>query len=97
MSDENNQSLLGKVLLSGFDVSRNNVFDLVVSIDDYYGESHPVIDDERYRSERNIRSVHGRIFDYDGKLDQEFSNEYSSDGVYVRSRVVHADGTIIED
>ena len=97
MVGENHENPLGAVLLDAFDGSRKTIFELVLSVDDYYDESHPVIDDDSYRSERGIRFVHGRIYDYDGKLDQEFNNEYGSDGAYIRSRIVHGDGRIIED
>ena len=97
MVSENVDNPSGVVLLNAFDGSRKIIFELELSVDDYYDESHPLIDDNAYRGERGIRYVHGRIYDYDGKLDQEFNNEYGLDGVYIRSRIVHGDGTIIED
>lgn len=85
------------VIISAVDESRKQVLELSIPVDDYYGESHPVIDDDVFRSDRAIRYVRGLIFDYDGNLDQEFNNEYGLDGSYIRSKVVHADGTVVED
>ena len=97
MESQANREPAGTVLLEAFDVSHNTVLKASIPVDEYYGGSHPVIDENDFRREQGIRFVHGRIFDYDGKLDQEFRNEYDTEGVYVRSRIVHADGTIIED
>ncbi len=50
MADANNENPLGTVLLDAFDASREKIFELVLCVDDYYDESHPVIDDDGYRS-----------------------------------------------
>jgi hypothetical protein len=98
MAKVNNRSnVRGTVLLSAFTESHETILEETLTIDDYYENSSPMIDDNEFRKQHNIRFIHGRIYDYDGKLDQEFNNEYGKDGAYLRSRIVHADGTIIEN
>ena len=97
MESQANRGSIGTVLLEAFDISHNMVLEVSMPVDGYYDDSHPLIDENDFRREQGIRFVHGRIFDYAGKIDQEFRNEYDTDGVYVRSRIVHADGTVIED
>ncbi len=91
-----NRNPLGIVLIEALDKSRNKIMDLTISLEGY-SESHPMIDDDGYRNHHCIRFVSGRIYDYDGILDQEFCNEYDSNGMYIRSRIIHSDGTIMVD
>ena len=97
MINSTGKNPIGTVRLRAFDKSHKEVSKLKLPIDDYYDNSHPLIDDDEYRRKRAIRFVHGQIFDHEGKFDQEFKNEYDSNGVYVRSKIIHADGTVIED
>ena len=97
MAKVNSTGPLDKVLLIAFDLSRNIVLETSLHVDDYYSNSHSVIDDNDFRRKQGIRFIHGYIYDYNGKLDQEFNNEYDVEGIYLHSRIVHADGTIIED
>lgn len=83
-------------MLSAFNTRRELVLEESLAIDDYYENSHSMIDDNDFRKQYNIRFVRGCIYDYDGNLDQEFDNEYDDGGTYIRSRIVHADGTVID-
>ena len=88
----------GLVQLAGFTENGELVLEQTLSVVDYYEELHPIIDDEdAFRAKRGIRLVVGKIYDHDGKLDQEFKNEYAADGGYIRSRIVYSDGTVVED
>jgi hypothetical protein len=69
---------------------------VTLSFDDYYGESHPIIDSVAYRAERGIRQIQGEVFGAKGNLMQSFDNQYAADGKLVGSRSVHEDGTVIE-
>ncbi len=87
----------GEVILTGLDASSPVVVEERISVVDYYESLHPILDEEyAYRAQHGIRYVKGRIYDYDGNLDQEFTNEYDENGVYVHSRIVFADGTVSE-
>ena len=68
-----------------------------MSYEDYYDGSPPIIDESKYRAARGIRRVTGKVYNSSGKLQQEFDNHYNERGEYQRSRVVHEDGTVIED
>ena len=43
-----------------------------------------------------LRYVNGIIYDYEGAVDQKFTNTYGEDGTYVRSQIRFADGTVSE-
>ena len=88
---------VGTVELEAFDETNHLVLQTSLSVDEYYDGSHPLIDDGEFRAKRGIRHLRGRVFDLDGKLDQEFTNEYGPDGEYLRSSAVFADGTVTED
>jgi len=85
------------VELVALDADARVVETLTISVEDYYDGSPPPIDDERYRRQRGIRIVDGRIFDDRGRLDQEFTNHHDSHGRRTGGRSVHADGTVNED
>ncbi len=68
-----------------------------MGIEDYYDASPELIDSPQYRTTRGIRSVVGKIYDPKGKLDQQFENRYGADGALEWTRVVHADGQVIEE
>ncbi len=87
----------GVVLLAGYDADGNAVVEQTLSVVDYYEELHPIIDDRAFLVQHGIRSVAGKIYDYDDKLDQQFKTEYDSAGTYVGSRIIVADGTVQED
>ncbi len=87
----------GIALLSAFNTRRELILEETLTIDNYYEDKHPMIDDDDFRKHHHIRFINGRIYDYDGKLGQEFNNEYDEEGAYIRGRAVHADGTIIEN
>ena len=87
----------GIVLLVASDVQDKTLREETIPLDDYYDKLHPMIDSDDFRKRGRIRRIHGRIFNYDGNLDQEFTNEYNDSGALSRSRVVHADGTVLEN
>jgi len=91
------RELRRRVLLFAYDAVGKIVTQESMSIDDYYDELHPVIDDNSYRKRRNIRSIKGEIYDLNGNLDQQSYVEYNESGDYVRSRILYSDGTVIED
>ena len=84
------------VLLEAFDISHRSLFKLSLSVDEYYSNSHPFIDDDAYRVQQQIRFMTGVIFDLKGKQDQKFHNEYDEKGALLHSHTAHADGTIID-
>jgi hypothetical protein len=67
-----------------------------IGLDEYYDESCELIDSSSYRAAKGIRTIKGEIHDPEGRLSQSFENRYNSLGDLVRSRAVHADGTITE-
>jgi hypothetical protein len=84
------------VILVAVDQGGAMVEPVTLSFDDYYGESHPIIDSQAYRAERGIRQIHGEVFGMKGNLMQSFDNRYAVDGKLVGSRIVQEDGTVIE-
>lgn len=87
----------GAVFLTAFDENGTVLLEETLTYETYYEDLHPMIDDGDFRRERSIRRIHGRIFDYDATLSQEFTVEYDVHGVMSRSHVVHADGTFIDN
>jgi len=85
------------VLLVAYDSDGEVVEETNLSYFDYYEELHPLIDEDEYRSDFGIRKLARKIYDDDGKLQQEFEVFYTKDGAYQRSRAVHEDGTVTED
>ena len=47
------QNPMGTVLIEAFSESRNKFLEAVIPVDEYYSESHPVLDEYAYRHERN--------------------------------------------
>ena len=88
----------GEAFLVGLNNDHTIVCEERMSVVAYYESLHPILDDDHeYRKKRGIRYVEGKIYGYDGSLDQQFSNEYDEDGIYVRNKMVFADGTVAEN
>lgn len=91
------------VLLVAYSETGEEVEHAEVSFDDYYEGTPPLIDDDNYRSGRRIRRITGKIFDSAGKLQCDFENFYGQMGeseggrVHDEGRVIHQDGTVIDD
>jgi len=87
----------GVVILTAFNADQEKLFEQTLSVVEYYEQLHPLIDDDNeLRVRSNIRNVVGRIYDYDGTLDQHFTNAYDANGQYVNSRIVFNDGSVAE-
>jgi hypothetical protein len=88
----------GEVILTGLDEEHIVVCEERMSVADYYEALHPILDEDCvYRLQMGIRYVTGKIYNYDGELDQEFTNDYDESGNYVRSKITFADGTVSEE
>ncbi len=88
---------LSLAILEAFDAAREPVLKMIMPYFDYYEELHPLIDDDEYRRERNIRYLHGQLYNDDAKLVQDFQCEYDATGAYIGGRTVHEDGTVTEN
>ncbi len=86
-----------QVILVAFDGKDAVVHEQVLSYVDYYEGLPELIDSNDFRASKGIRRVTGKIYDGEGVLDQSFDNHYSDRGEYLSSRVVHSDGTVIEN
>lgn len=87
----------GEVILAGSDKDHRTILEERISVTDYYDSLHPILDDDAdFRRKRGIRFVSGTIYNYDGKIDQEFTNFYGEDGAYIRSQIRFADATVLE-
>jgi hypothetical protein len=86
-----------EVNILGFDESGTVIERITISYDDYYESSLEIIDSNDYRSKNRIFSIKGEVYDHSGELEQGFENRYDKNGKYVGGRVVHSDGTIIND
>ena len=83
--------------LQAFDTDGVLLEEITLSLEEYYEGSNELIDSEEYRASHGVAVIKGKLFDPSGKLDQEFSNRYSTSGAYVGGRTVYADGTVNED
>jgi len=80
--------LKGKVILTGFDQPGKIVYQIVIDVMDYYESTHQILDeDTQLRKKIGVRSVQGQIFNYEGVLDQVFTNTYDEEGTYVDSQI----------
>jgi hypothetical protein len=86
-----------EVNIIGFDEDGNIIDDITITYDEYYESSLEIIDSNEYRSRSGVVLIKGAVYDHSGQLDQEFENRYNQNGEYIGGRVVHSDGTIIED
>jgi hypothetical protein len=86
-----------KVVLTAFGREGVLVDQVIVNYDDYYGETKTLIDNaERIKTE-GISAITGEIYDSSGKLQSSFVNFYDVNGLYVRSRAIHANSTVTQD
>jgi hypothetical protein len=67
-----------------------------ISYDEYYEETNSLIDDDKYIRKSRIRVITGEIYNSSGKIQSTFTNFYNRNGIYVHSREIDADGTVIE-
>jgi hypothetical protein len=72
------------------------VREIRLSLDEYYEDGIELIDSSVSRQKSGIRSVKGELLDGQGRLTQQFENQYDATGRLVHSRAVHDDGTISE-
>jgi len=86
-----------KVFVAAYDERDSVIEEQVLAYDEYYSASSPLIDSSRYRAQRGIRRITGRIYNSAGELQAEFKNTYDDQGKYVRGTTVHQDGTVTKD
>lgn len=92
-----NKPLKGIVILTGFDESGDQVIEDRLDVADYYSSLHPLLDDAtELRLQLGVRQVRGVVYNYEGYIDQKFTNEYGDDGAYIRSHITFSDGTVAE-
>ena len=84
-------------LLTGYDAAGSSVYEEEMSLDEYYDGTHEVIDSSQFRRNRKIVRVIGRLYNFKGRLIQEFENEYGPDGVLSHQKTRYEDGTVIEN
>jgi hypothetical protein len=70
---------------------------LELSLLDYYKGLHELIDSAEYRAGKGVITLEGRLYDSQGRLVQDFVNQYGPSGQYQTGRAVHADGTVTEN
>jgi hypothetical protein len=85
------------VFLVSYSADNKVIERIEISYDDYYAGMTPVVDDDAFRKMHGVRRLTGEIYNSQGQRQQSFDNTYDERGAYVRSRIVSADGTIIED
>jgi hypothetical protein len=82
-----------KALLAAFNSGGALVFAETLDLSDYWDESHPVIDEDRFRRDRKIRKLVGTLYGSKGQVLQEFENTYRETGALKSSYARHEDGT----
>ena len=84
-----------KAILKGFDADGHPVFEHIVDLDEYWDESHQVIDDDAFRERAGIRTLKGTLLGNKGQVLQRFENTYDAAGRLVESVARHEDGTVV--
>lgn len=80
--------------LVGYNAKGEVVYKETISIHDYYDGEHPW-DDTKQIQELGLTRVHGKLYEGDGSMFQEFETAFSADtGEYIGSKATHADGTV---
>ena len=86
------------VFLTAYEANGEVVLEQTLSLEDYYEELHKLVDDSHFRKEQGIVRLIGKIYDFQGKLVQEFETKYStSTGDYLHNKARFEDGTVTED
>ena len=89
--------LQSTVILTAFGSEGKLIEQTSISYDEFYSDIHTLIDDTSHISKEGIIAIAGGIYDSTGKMQSSFVNFYNHDGEYVRSRAIHADGSIFQD
>jgi len=85
----------GEVLLIGLDKNHLVIIEERISVFDYYDSLHPILDQDcNFRRERGIRYVIGKIYNYEGFLNQGFLNTYGENGAFIKSQLRLPNGTL---
>jgi hypothetical protein len=82
-----------QAVLVGFDSSGALVIEQTLDLSEYWDESHPAIDEEKFRRDKKIRKLVGTLYGSKGQLLQEFESIYDQAGKLQTSRARHEDGT----
>ena len=90
------QRLRNVVVLTAFGDVNERIEEVRLSVDEYYEESHELIDSGVYRRTKNIRIIKGEIYNDRARLVQSFESQYNDAGVMTRNRTVHEDGSVTE-
>jgi hypothetical protein len=90
-------SLKSVAILRAFNANGTLVCEERLILDDYYDESHPLIDKNAYRKKLGVRKIRGILYGEDGRAIQDFENIYSENGDYLHGKTAHEDGTVTED
>lgn len=96
MKTEKDRKRRNTVRLEAFDKNMITLSCDLISIEDYYNKSNPIIDDEQFRSKNGIRAIFGVIFSPQGIMDQVFLTTYTQKGVLRTTRSAFANGVINE-
>jgi hypothetical protein len=91
------EAFRSKVVLTAFGDAGAIVDQVVVDYDDFYGQTNTLIDDSERIKKENIYAITGEIYESSGELQSTFVNFYDANGLYVRSRAIHANGTVTQD
>ena len=83
--------------LTGYNEKGEIVYQLKMSVHDYYDGEHPWDDTEEILK-LGLTRINGKIYDSEGTLNQEFETSFSKDtGKYIGSKAVYDDGSINKD
>jgi hypothetical protein len=83
--------------LKGYDKDGNIVYSEELSLDQYYDGEH-IWDKSKNVKKRKLVKIQGKIYNYDGILEQEFENAYSeTTGEYIGGIAKFDNGTINKD
>ncbi len=89
----NNEDLKAIVLLTGYNSRDQIVYSDRIPLDDYHESEHIWDSLDKIKSLGLIK-LEGKVYNYEGKLEQEFENSYSDKtGKYIGGMAKFNDGT----
>jgi hypothetical protein len=83
------------VHLVAYQQNGRQVLEQFLDLDDYYEESHPLLDDVEFRMARKIIRIRGKHYDAASVVVEEFELRYNDAGVLIREATRLGDGTVI--
>jgi hypothetical protein len=90
-------STCNRVHLMAYAPNGSQVLEVVLTVEDYYQNSHPLLDEVTFRGNHGVVRLCGTIYDAQGIMNEEFEVRYDQRGAYICDAVRFADGRSLGD